>query len=58
MCFRNRICWTKKLGASRLAEGAEIVKECVAARGKILVPAFAVGRVQNLLYHLAALFHR
>ena len=42
--------------AGTLAEGEEIVKEAVAAKGKILVPAFAIGRSQQLLYHFAALF--
>jgi metallo-beta-lactamase family protein len=43
--------------AETLAEGQEIIRDAVKKRGKILVPSFAVGRTQQLLYHLAALFH-
>ena len=37
-------------------EFAELVKSLVERRGKLLVPCFAVGRTQDLLYHLAVLF--
>ncbi len=39
-----------------LDEGREIIKTAVARKGAILVPAFAVGRSQQLLYHVTALF--
>jgi metallo-beta-lactamase family protein len=37
-------------------EFTDIIAKVVARRGKLLVPAFAVGRVQQLLYHLALMF--
>jgi metallo-beta-lactamase family protein len=40
------------------AEFFELVKHAVERNGKILVPAFAVGRVQLILYLLAILFRR
>ncbi len=39
-----------------IVETREIVKRAVEARGKILIPVFAVGRTQLLLYLLAAAF--
>jgi metallo-beta-lactamase family protein len=39
-------------------ETREVVQKAVAARGKILVPVFAVGRTQLLLYLLAGAFER
>jgi metallo-beta-lactamase family protein len=39
-----------------IAEFTELVKATVQNRGKLLVPSFAVGRTQQLLYHLAVLF--
>lgn len=36
-----------------LEEFAGIVEKAVAQKGKILIPSFAIGRAQNLLYHLA-----
>jgi metallo-beta-lactamase family protein len=39
-------------------ETREIVRRAVEANGKILVPTFAVGRTQLLLYLLAGAFHR
>ncbi len=39
-----------------LRESEEIVKAAVKRAGKILVPAFAIGRSQQILYHFAALF--
>jgi metallo-beta-lactamase family protein len=39
-----------------LAEGIEIVKKAVELEGKIMVPAFAIGRTQQLVYHMAQLF--
>lgn len=38
-----------------LEEAREILQDAVERKGKILVPAFAVGRVQQLLYYLAQL---
>jgi len=35
----------------------DLIKETVAKKGKILIPTFAVGRTQQLLYHLAQMFH-
>lgn len=40
------------------AEARDVVKKAVAAGGKILVPVFAVGRTQLLLYLLAGAFKR
>ena len=37
-------------------EFRELVTQAVARGGKVLVPTFAVGRAQQLLYHLAELF--
>lgn len=34
----------------------EILKDSVQHRGKILIPSFAIGRTQQILYHLAILF--
>ncbi len=39
-----------------LAEGERIVMEASRRGGKILVPSFAIGRTQQLIYHMAALF--
>jgi metallo-beta-lactamase family protein len=39
-------------------ETREVVKKAVVSGGKILVPTFAVGRTQLLLYLLAGAFHR
>lgn len=39
-----------------LDEATEIIKSAVERHSKILVPAFAVGRTQQILYHVAALF--
>lgn len=41
---------------STLEQGREIVVDAVARKGPILVPAFAVGRSQQLLYYVAGLF--
>ena len=41
-----------------LAEFEEIVSEVSKSGGKILVPTFAVGRAQQLIYHLVEMFHR
>lgn len=41
-----------------VAEFEKLVLEAALNRGKILVPAFAVGRAQQILYHLAELFGR
>src|SRR3954468_1032760 len=42
--------------ADTLAEFRRLVTEAVARKGKILVPTFAVGRAQQLQYHLANMF--
>jgi metallo-beta-lactamase family protein len=39
-----------------VAEFEEIVKQVARKNGKILVPTFAIGRSQQILYHLAILF--
>ncbi|MEJ2752956.1 MAG: MBL fold metallo-hydrolase, partial [Chloroflexota bacterium] len=39
-----------------LADGEEIVLSAVEREGKILVPSFAIGRTQQLMYHMAGLF--
>jgi metallo-beta-lactamase family protein len=39
-------------------EAREVIRKAVAAKGKILVPAFAIGRTQLLLYLLAGAFKR
>jgi metallo-beta-lactamase family protein len=39
-----------------VAEFQSIVKETVAQGGKMLVPSFAIGRSQQILYHLAIMF--
>jgi metallo-beta-lactamase family protein len=41
-----------------LLEGETIIRQAVKDKGKILIPSFAVGRTQQLLYYLAAAFHR
>ena len=40
-----------------LIEGEQIIREALKNKGKILVPSFAVGRTQQLLYYLAASAH-
>jgi metallo-beta-lactamase family protein len=40
------------------AETREVIRAAIEARGKILVPVFAVGRTQLLLYLLAGAFER
>jgi metallo-beta-lactamase family protein len=42
--------------AETLAEFRRIVLEAQSNKGVILVPVFAVGRAQQMIYHLAALF--
>jgi metallo-beta-lactamase family protein len=42
--------------ADTIAEFRQLVKDAVAEKGKILVPTFAVGRAQSILYHLAGMF--
>jgi len=43
--------------AETVAEFEGIVKGAARAKSKILVPTFAVGRSQQILYHLAIMFH-
>lgn len=40
-----------------LIQAREIIKEAVRKGGKVLIPAFAVGRVQQLLFYLGVMFH-
>jgi metallo-beta-lactamase family protein len=44
--------------AESIAEFEELVSRIVSEKGKILVPTFAIGRSQQLLYHLALMFDR
>lgn len=44
--------------ADTLVEFRGILREVVAAKGRILVPAFAVGRTQQIVYHLLEFFLR
>lgn len=39
-------------------EFQDIVKRAVDSRSKILIPSFAVGRTQTILYHLAEMFRK
>lgn len=41
-----------------LLEGKNIIKKAISEKGKILVPSFAVGRTQQLLYYIARAVHR
>lgn len=41
-----------------LLEGKEIIEDAIGNKGKILVPSFAVGRTQQLLYYLARAVQR
>jgi metallo-beta-lactamase family protein len=41
-----------------LLEGKEIVQKAIEQQGKILVPSFAIGRSQQLLYYMARAVHR
>jgi metallo-beta-lactamase family protein len=41
-----------------LAEGDEIIRYAIANKGKILIPSFAIGRTQQLLYYMSASFHK
>jgi metallo-beta-lactamase family protein len=47
----------RSLGATAV-ETREVVAKALAARGKILVPVFAIGRTQLILYLLAGAFRR
>ncbi|TDR50362.1 metallo-beta-lactamase family protein [Halomonas ventosae] len=40
-----------------LEEFARVLEEAHAAGGNVLIPAFAVGRTQEILYHLSVLYH-
>ena len=42
--------------AETIAEFEELIEAIVKAKGKILVPTFAIGRSQQILYHLALMF--
>ncbi len=39
-------------------EFEELIRSAVGSKGKILVPTFAVGRAQQILYHLASIFRK
>lgn len=39
-----------------IKEFEKIIQKAVEQKGKILIPAFAIGRTQQILYHLAILF--
>ena len=41
-----------------LLEGETVIRQAVKDKGKILIPSFAVGRTQQLLYYLAEAFHK
>lgn len=41
-----------------LAEFETIIRDVVQARAKVLVPSFAIGRSQQIIYHMAELFHK
>jgi metallo-beta-lactamase family protein len=43
---------------STLLEAKNIILKAIESKGKILVPSFAVGRAQQLLYYLARAIHR
>jgi metallo-beta-lactamase family protein len=47
----------KPLGKTAI-EAREVIRKAVANKGKILVPSFAIGRTQLLLYLLAAAFKK
>ncbi|MDR9440742.1 MAG: MBL fold metallo-hydrolase [Halomonas sp.] len=40
-----------------LEEFAQVLEEAHADGGNVLIPAFAVGRTQEILYHLSVLYH-
>ncbi len=42
--------------AETITELAELVRKAAHDRSKIIIPSFAVGRAQDILYHLAGLF--
>lgn len=42
--------------AETMNEFEQIIQKAVEQKGKILIPAFAIGRTQQILYHLAILF--
>ncbi len=44
--------------ADTLEEFKAIVKKAYKAKGKMLVPTFAIGRAQQIVYHLAEMFYR
>jgi metallo-beta-lactamase family protein len=44
--------------ADTLDEFKTIVKKAYKAKGKMLVPTFAIGRAQQIVYHLAEMFYR
>ncbi|TCL63013.1 metallo-beta-lactamase family protein [Hydrogenispora ethanolica] len=45
-------------GPERIEKLRQIVLETVHSQGNLIIPAFAIGRTQDLLYHLKMLFYR
>jgi len=41
-----------------LAELRDILRRALARGGKVLVPVFAIGRAQDMIYHMAGMFRR
>ncbi len=41
-----------------LEEFAQVLEKAHAAGGNVLIPAFSVGRTQEILYHLSVLYHK
>ena len=41
-----------------MAEFEKIVREASETKGKILIPTFAIGRAQQIVYHMAELFNK
>jgi metallo-beta-lactamase family protein len=44
--------------ADTLMEGRDLIEKAIELKGKILVPSFAIGRSQQLLYYMARAVHR
>jgi metallo-beta-lactamase family protein len=44
--------------AATIAEFEDLIKLAAGTKSKILVPTFAIGRAQQILYHLAIMFYR
>ncbi len=46
---------THKRRADTIAEFRDLIFDCVSRRGVLLIPAFAIGRTQEIIYHINAL---